>query len=125
MISSLIGSFLMSYIIIITFMNILDFPLHQFMLNDYPHIHIHKTKQLYLISLLFQLIACLTLLQVGHILPTFFSFHIHKLLCYIISITISIQLLFHFISSCYEEKYFITTLLLIINICFYFTLFNT
>ncbi|MFR6099023.1 MAG: hypothetical protein ACLUIS_02740 [Longibaculum sp.] len=66
MVCSLIGAFLLVYVAVITFMNILGYPLSKFMLDyQYPFLSIKKNC---LFAFIIQLCAMLTLLQAGHII---------------------------------------------------------
>jgi hypothetical protein len=113
MICSLIGSFLLVYVAVITFMNILGYPLGEFMImRKTTHFSL---KKIYAISFILQLIAMFVLLEEGHITT---------LICLLFAIILTFITCKNLQSQCEERRYFMAPLLSIITLCFWFTLFN-
>ncbi|MBS5112554.1 MAG: hypothetical protein KHZ15_07695 [Coprobacillus cateniformis] len=123
MVCSLIGAFLLVYVAVITFMNILGYPLSKFMLDyQYPFLSLHKN---YLLAFIIQLCAMLTLLQAGHIIGFILPVFLIQILCIFLSIFLSIITLFYWYSPDQEKRFFMAPLLSLITLCFYLTIFNT
>ena len=97
MICSLIGSFLLVYVAVITFMNILGYPLGEFMImRKTTHFSL---KKIYAISFV-------------------------QLICLLFAIILTFITCKNLQSQCEERRYFMAPLLSIITLCFWFTLFN-
>ncbi|WP_195600173.1 hypothetical protein [Longibaculum muris] len=123
MVCSLIGAFLLVYVAVITFMNILGYPLSKFMLDyQYPFLSIKKNC---LFAFIIQLCAMLTLLQAGHIIGFILPIFLIQVLCIFLSIFLSIVTLFYWYSHDQEKRFVMAPLLSLITLCFYLTIFNT
>lgn len=122
MICSLIGSFLLVYVAVITFMNILGYPLGEFMImRKTTHFSL---KKIYTISFILQLIAMFVLLEEGHITTLRLPQSFVQLICLLFAIILTFITCKNLQSHCEEKRYFMAPLLSIITLCFWFTLFN-
>ena len=122
MICSLIGSFLLVYVAVITFMNILGYPLGEFMImRKTTHFSL---KKIYAISFILQLIDMFVLLEEGHITTLRLTQSFVQLICLLFAIILTFITCKNLQSQCEERRYFMAPLLSIITLCFWFTLFN-
>ena len=122
MICSLIGSFLLVYVAVITFMNILGYPLGEFMImRKTTHFSL---KKIYAISFILQLIAMFVLLEEGHITTLRLPQSFVQLICLLFAIILTFITCKNLQSQCEERRYFIAHLFYIITLCFWYTLFN-
>lgn len=122
MICSLIGAFLLVYVATITFMNILGYPLTDFILvNTRSSLSLKKR---YCIRFVLQILAMFTLLQVGHITKLPIPYDVMFYICFLFAIVLSILTFYYYQALSLHKKIFISPLLTIISICFWLTLFH-
>lgn len=123
MVCSLIGAFLLIYVIIITLMNILEYPLVNYMILIPKYLI--PLKKGYIIAFCLQIFAMLCILIEGHIIQSSIpSLYIH-IICIIYAIILTIITLYNCQSHTAEKKQFMAPLLFFITLCFWLTIYNT
>lgn len=122
MICSLIGAFLLVYVAVITFMNILGFPLDNFMLVQKKASLSLKT--IYMIAFGLEVIAMFIILEEGHIITFPLPPIIIQFFCFLFAVGLSIVTILSGYSHCAEKRSFMAPLHAIITLCFWLTLLN-
>lgn len=72
-------------------------------------------------QLVLQLFFVVIILQVGGIIPLWFSAKVTKIICIVMAVYLSLNTVMNFISKSKKEKYIMTPLSLISAICFWIT----
>lgn len=122
MLCSLIGAFLLVYVCVITFMNILEYPLRDFMIII-PHLLI-PLKKGYIFAFCLQIIAIFIILNEGHIISLPLPHMIIHILCIVYAFLLTVITFYNYQSHTAEKKQFMAPLLFIISLCFWFTIYS-
>lgn len=77
------------------------------------------------ISVAVQVIAIITILQTGNIIPLWFSIKITRGVCFFFAAYLSLNSIMNFLSDSMKEKLFATPLSIVAAICFWIVAFST
>lgn len=119
---AIIGSLMLIIAVILYILIVLGLPYGEFSMGGKYKIVPSKYRPIYIISIVFQIIAIIVLLQVGKIIPLVLSLNITRTICYVFAIYFSINVVANAFSNSKKEKYFITPISLVATICFWMTL---
>ncbi|WP_028043346.1 hypothetical protein [Candidatus Stoquefichus massiliensis] len=123
MLCSLIGAFLLIYVVAITFMNILEYPLAHYMIIIPKYLI--PLKKGYIIAFCLQILAIVCILIEGHIIQSPIPYLFIHIICIIYAFILTVITIYNCQSHTEEKKQFMAPLLFLITLCFWLTIYNT
>lgn len=122
--AALIGAILFIIIIVINLLLICGFPLGEFTMGGKYKIFPKKLRIVLVIQLILQMFFVIIVLQTGKLIPLWFSYKATKMVCIVMAVYLSLNVVMNFISKSKKEKYIMTPLSLLATICFWITVFH-
>lgn len=123
MITAIIGAILFSIVLIMTVLLICGLPLGEFTMGGQQKVLSKKLRIVAATMLPIQVFAIIIILQMGGLIPLWFSYIATKIICIIYSIYLSVNTFMNLFSGSKKEKYIMTPLSLLTAICFWLTTF--
>lgn len=120
---SFLGAFIFGFIALFTLLVTLGLPLGEFTLGGKFRILPIKMRIISGISLVIQIIAIITVLDVGGIIAIDFPFSIERGLCIFFGFYLLLNTGMNFLSTSKKEKYVMTPLSFLSSMCFFITAF--
>ena len=100
---------------------ILGFPLGELTMGGQYKVYPGKLRIVLVVQLILQVFFVITILQAGGFMPLWFSYKSTKIVCIVMAVYLSLNVVLNFISKSKKEKYVITPLSLMTAICFWIT----
>lgn len=119
--SAIIGAGLFSIVILISILLICGLPLGELTMGGQHKVFPKKLRIALVGQLLLQVFFVIIILQAGGIISLWFSHKITRIICIIMAIYLSLNIIMNFISKSKKEKYIMTPLSLFSAICFWIT----
>lgn len=118
---AIIGASIFSIIIVLSFFIILGLPLGELTMGGKYKVFPKKLRIVLLVQLVLQVFFVIIILQMGSIIPLWFSYNVTRTICIIMAIYLSFNTIMNLVSKSKKEKYIMTPLSLISAICFWIT----
>ena len=118
---AIIGSIAFLIVIVLSILIIMGLPLGELTMGGQYKIFPKKLRMVLVSQLLLQVFFAIVLLQMGKIIPLWFSYNTTRIISIIMAIYLSLNTLMNLISKSKKEKYIMTPLSLITAICFWIT----
>ena len=119
--AAIIGACVFSIVIILSFLIICGLPLGELTMGGQYKIFPKKLRIILVTQLILQIFFVIIILQVGGIIPLWFSSNATKIICIVMAIYLSLNTFMNFVSKSKKEKYIMTPLSAISAICFWIT----
>ena len=121
---SILGAVLFGLIATMTVLVACGLPLGEFTMGGQHKILPKKFRVVAIISLAIQIFAMIIILQAGGFISLWLSFKVTKYLCFFFATYLSLNTIMNMISKSKKEKYVMTSISLIVGICFWITAFQ-
>ena len=118
---SIIGAVTFFVVIILSVLIICGLPLGELTMGGQYKVFPKKLRVVLFIQLFLQIFFVIIILQKGNIMPLWFSYNTTKIICIIMAIYLSLNVLMNLASKSKKEKIIMTPLSLIAAICFWIT----
>ncbi|MBQ4529675.1 MAG: hypothetical protein IJA36_03535 [Lachnospiraceae bacterium] len=118
---TIIGACLCLVVIILSVLLICGLPLGELTMGGQYKVYPGKLRIVLVVQLILQVFFVITILQVGGFMPLWFSYNNTKIVCIVMAVYLSLNVVLNFISKSKKEKYVITPLSLMTAICFWIT----
>lgn len=118
---SIIGASLFSIVIILSVLLICGVPLGELTMGGQYKVFPKKLRIVLVIQLLIQIFFIVIILQMGGLIPLWFSDKVTRTICIVMAVFLSLNTVMNFISKSKKEKYIMTPLSLVSAICFWIT----
>ena len=118
---AMIGAILFGIVIILSILLILGAPLGELTMGGKYKVYPKKLRIVLIIQLILQIFFVIIILQSGGLISLWFSSKITKIICIIISLYLSLNVILNLISESKKERYIMGPLSLASAICFWIT----
>lgn len=118
---SIIGASIFSIVIILSVLLICGVPLGELTMGGQYKVFPKKLRIVLVIQLLIQIFFIVIILQMGGLIPLWFSDKVTRTICIVMAVFLSLNTVMNFISKSKKEKYIMTPLSLVSAICFWIT----
>ena len=118
---AIIGAGLCLIVIILSVLLICGLPLGELTMGGQYKVYPGKLRIVLVVQLVLQVFFVITILQAGGFMPLWFSYKSTKIVCIVMAVYLSLNVILNFISKSKKEKYVITPLSLMTAICFWIT----
>lgn len=118
---AIIGAGLCSIVIILSILLICGLPLGELTMGGQYKIYPGKLRIILLVQLIIQVLFVITVLQAGGFIPLWFPFKSTKIICTVMAVYLSLNVVMNFISKSRKEKYIMTPLSFLTAVCFWLT----
>ena len=118
---SIIGASIFSIVIMLSVLLICGVPLGELTMGGQYKVFPKKLRIILVIQLLIQIFFIVIILQMGGLIPLWFSDKVTKTICIVMAVFLSLNTVMNFISKSKKEKYIMTPLSLVSAICFWIT----
>ena len=118
---SIIGACAFSIVIVLSILIICGVPLGELTMGGQHKVFPKKLRALLFIQLVLQVFFVIVILQMGGLIPLWFSVKVTKIIGIIMAVYLSLNTIMNFISKSKKEKYIMTPLSLISAVCFWVT----
>ncbi len=121
---AIIGTIAFAVVIILSILIICGLPLGELTMGGQYKVFPKKLRMVLVSQLLLQVFFAIVLLQMGKIIPLWFSYNTTRIISIIMAVYLSLNTLMNLMSKSKKEKYIMTPLSLITAICFWITILN-
>ena len=118
---SIIGASIFLIVIILSVLLICGVPLGELTMGGQYKVFPKKLRIVLVIQLLIQIFFIVIILQMGGLIPLWFSDKVTRTICIVMAVFLSLNTIMNFISKSKKEKYIMTPLSLVSAICFWIT----
>lgn len=118
---AIIGAGLFSIVIILSVLLICGLPLGELTMGGQYKVFPPKLRIVLVAQLFMQIFFVVIILQMGGFIPMWFSENVTKIICIVMAVYLSLNIVMNFISKSKKEKYIMTPLSLMTAICFWIT----
>lgn len=118
---AILGASTFSVVIILSILLICGLPLGELTMGGQYKVFPKKLRIVLVIQLALQIFFVIIILQMGGIIPLWFSKNVTKIICIVMAVFLSLNTVMNCISRSKKEKFIITPLSLISAICFWVT----
>lgn len=119
--AAITGAIVFSIVIILSFLIICGLPLGELTMGGQYKVFPKRLRMVLITQLILQIFFVIIILQVGEIIPLWFSTNTTKIICIVMAIYLSLNTFMNFVSKSKKEKYIMTPLSAISAICFWIT----
>ena len=116
---AIIGAGVFSIVIVLSFLIVCGFPLGELTMGGQYKVFPKKLRIILVMQLILQIFFVVIVLQMGGLIPFWFSENATKIICIIMAVYLSFNTIMNFISKSKKEKYIMTPLSAISAVCFY------
>ena len=116
---AIIGAGVFSIVIVLSFLIVCGFPLGELTMGGQYKVFPKKLRIVLVMQLIIQIFFVVIILQMGGLIPFWFSENATKIICIIMAVYLSFNTIMNFISKSKKEKYIMTPLSAISAVCFY------
>lgn len=118
---AIIGAGLFSIVIILSVLLICGLPLGELTMGGQYKVFPKKLRIVLVAQLFMQIFFVIIILQMGGFIPLWFSENVTKIICIVMAVYLSLNVVMNFISKSKKEKYIMTPLSVMTAICFWIT----
>ncbi len=118
---AIMGAGLFSIVIILSVLLICGLPLGELTMGGQYKVFPKKLRIVLVAQLFMQIFFVIIILQMGGFIPLWFSENVTKIICIVMAVYLSLNVVMNFISKSKKEKYIMTPLSLMTAICFWIT----
>ena len=118
---SIIGAGAFSIVIILSILIICGLPLGELTMGGQYKVFPQKLRIVLVTQLILQVFFVLIILQMGELIPLWFSYNVTKIIGIVMAIYLSLNTVMNLISKSKKEKYIMTPLSFVTAICFWIT----
>lgn len=118
---SIIGAGAFSIVIILSILIICGLPLGELTMGGQYKVFPQKLRIVLVTQLILQVFFVLIILQMGELIPLWFSYNVTKIIGIVMAIYLSLNTVMNLISRSKKEKYIMTPLSFVTAICFWIT----
>lgn len=118
---AIIGASTFSVVIILSILLICGLPLGELTMGGQYKVFPKKLRIVLVLQLALQIFFVIIILQMGGIIPLWFSRNVTKINCVVMAVYLSLNTIMNCISKSKKEKFIMTPLSLISAICFWVT----
>ena len=116
---AIIGAGVFSIVIVLSFLIVCGFPLGELTMGGRYKVFPKKLRIVLVMQIIIQIFFVVIILQMGGLIPFWFSENATKIICIIMAAYISFNTIMNFISKSKKEKYIMTPLSAISAVCFW------
>ena len=116
---AIIGAGVFSIVIVLSFLIVCGFPLGELTMGGRYKVFPKKLRIVLVMQLIIQIFFMVIILQMGGLIPFWFSENATKIICIIMAVYLSFNTIMNFISKSKKEKYIMTPLSAISAVCFW------
>ncbi len=116
---AIIGAGVFSIVIVLSFLIVFGFPLGELTMGGQYKVFPKKLRIILVMQLILQIFFVVIVLQMGGLIPFWFSENATKIICIIMAVYLSFNTIMNFISKSKKEKYIMTPLSAISAVCFW------
>ena len=116
---AIIGAGVFSIVIVLSFLIVCGFPLGELTMGGQYKVFPKKLRVILVMQLILQIFFVVIVLQMGGLIPFWFSENATKIICIIMAVYLSFNTIMNFISKSKKEKYIMTPLSAISAVCFW------
>ena len=116
---AIIGAGVFSIVIVLSFLIVCGFPLGELTMGGQYKVFPKKLRIILVMQLILQIFFVVIILQMGGLIPFWFSEKVTKIICIIMAVYLSFNTIMNFISKSKKEKYIMTPLSAISAVCFW------
>ncbi len=121
---AIIGAGAFSVVIVLSILIICGLPLGELTMGGRYKVFPKKLRMVLLTQLILQVFFVMIILQMGELIPLWFSVGVTKVIGMVMAAYLSLNTLMNFVSKSRKEKYVMTPLSLITAMCFWVTALN-
>ena len=121
---AIIGAGAFSVVIVLSILIIYGLPLGELTMGGQHKIFPKKLRMVLITQLVLQVFFVIIILQMGGVIPLWFSVRVTKIIGVVMAVYLSLNTLMNFVSKSKKEKYIMTPLSFITAICFWITVFK-
>lgn len=118
---AVIGVSAFSIVIVLSVLIICGLPLGELTMGGQYKVFPEKLRFVLMAQLILQILFVVIILQMGGVIPLWFSYDVTKIICIIMAVYLSLNTIMNLISKSKKGKYIMTPLSLISAICFWIT----
>ena len=118
---SIIGAGAFSIVIILSILIICGLPLGELTMGGQFKVFPPKLRIVLVTQLILQVFFVLIILQMGELIPLWFSYNVTKIIGIVMAIYLSVNTVMNLVSRSKKEKYIMTPLSFVTAICFWIT----
>lgn len=122
---AIIGACLCLIVIILSVLLICGLPLGELTMGGQYKVYPGKLRIVLVVQLILQVFFVITILQAGGFMPLWFSYKNTKIVCIVMAVYLSLNVVLNFISKSKKEKYIMTPLSFLTAVCFWITALKT
>jgi hypothetical protein len=119
--AAIIGACAFSIVIVLSILIIIGLPLGELTMGGQYKVFPKKLRIVLFTQLFLQVFFVIIILQMGGIIPLWFSYNMTRVISICMSIYLSLNALMNLVSKSKKERYIMTPLSLIAAICFWIT----
>ena len=116
---AIIGAGVFSIVIVLSFLIVCGFPLGELTMGGQYKVFPKKLRIILVMQLILQIFFVVIVLQMGGLIPFWFSENATKIICIIMAVYLLFNTIMNFISKSKKEKYIMTPLSAISAVCFW------
>lgn len=116
---AIIGAGVFSIVIVLSFLIVCGFPLGELTMGGRYKVFPKKLRIVLVMQIIIQIFFVVIILQMGGLIPFWFSENATKIICIIMAVYLSFNTIMNFISKSKKEKYIMTPLSAISAVCFW------
>ena len=116
---AIIGAGVFSIVIVLSFLIVCGFPLGELTMGGRYKVFPKKLRIVLVMQIIIQIFFVVIILQMGGLIPFWFSENATKIICIIMAAYLSFNTIMNFISKSKKEKYIMTPLSSISAVCFW------
>ncbi|MDD3219401.1 MAG: hypothetical protein PHC41_13690 [Lachnospiraceae bacterium] len=121
MMIAITGAGVFSIVIILSVLIICGLPLGELTIGGKYKVYPKKLRIVLLMQLMIQIFLVIIILQMGGVIPLWFSSKVTKVICIVMAVYLSLNTIMNFMSKSKKEKCIMTPLSLVSAICFWVT----
>lgn len=118
---AIIGAGLFSIVILLSVLIICGLPLGELTMGGQHKVYPKKLRMVLVFQLILQIFFVIIILQAGNVIPMWFSENVTKVICIVMAVYLSLNVVANAISKSKKERYIMTPLSLLTAICFWIT----
>ncbi|MCI8955363.1 MAG: hypothetical protein HFG29_00050 [Eubacterium sp.] len=118
---AIIGASVFSIVIVLSFFIICGLPLGELTMGGQYKVFPKKLRFIMVAQLILQIFFVVIILEMGGFIPLWFSENTTKIICIVMAVYLSLNMVMNFISKSRKEKYIMTPLSAISAVCFWIT----
>ena len=116
---AIIGAGVFSIVIVLSFLIVCGLPLGELTMGGRYKVFPKKLRIVLVMQIIIQIFFVVIILQMGGLIPFWFSENATKIICIIMAAYLSFNTIMNFISKSKKEKYIMTPLSAISAVCFW------